>query len=52
MASSYARGEQVIKASIDDMYNASADDRGTVQGLARELDDTSVDGAYADMTTI
>ena len=44
MAQSYAQGNPDVRSSIDVMYQASADDRGTVQGLARELDDANVDG--------
>lgn len=36
----------MIKHSIATMYQATADDRGTVQALARELDSVNEDGKY------
>lgn len=46
MAASYPHADSYIQNSIDTMYKATADDRGTVQALARELDDAQVDGTY------
>lgn len=35
-----------IAKSIQTMYSATADDRGTVQALAKELDEVNEDGNY------
>lgn len=44
MASSLIGADPFLQHSIAAMYDATADDRGTVQALARELDDTQQDG--------
>lgn len=44
ITSSFATGDAVVQASVSAMYRATADDRGTVQALARELDDVTADG--------
>ncbi|EPS99806.1 hypothetical protein FOMPIDRAFT_1030690 [Fomitopsis schrenkii] len=44
MATAYTSNNINIKTSIDAMYQATADDRGTVQALAREVDQESEDG--------
>lgn len=45
MARSYPGADVLTQTSIDAMYRATTDDRGTVQALARELDDADMDGA-------
>ena len=44
MAQAYATGDETLQICLTSMYKATADDRGTVQGLARELDDATADG--------
>lgn len=46
MAQSYPGADVLTQTSIDAMYRATAYDRGTVQALARELDDAEIDGMH------
>lgn len=46
MAQSYPGSDIFTQNSINAMYRATADDRGTVQALARELDDANTDGTW------
>ena len=46
MATAYTSNNIYIKTSIDAMYQATADDRGTVQALAREVDEQMEDGTF------
>lgn len=48
MAQSYPGSDFFTQNSINAMYHATADDRGTVQALARELDDADKDGMWTD----
>ncbi|TFY72264.1 hypothetical protein EVG20_g747 [Dentipellis fragilis] len=47
MATAYSTRNFHIQASIDAMYKATADDRGTVQALAWEIEEQNVDGAFS-----
>lgn len=49
MARSFREGNILLKHSIGTMYQATADDRGTVQALARELDAINEDGEYCNL---
>ncbi|EPS97090.1 hypothetical protein FOMPIDRAFT_1129209, partial [Fomitopsis schrenkii] len=44
MATAYVSNNAHIRASIDAMYYATADDRGTVQALAQQADEHTEDG--------
>lgn len=52
MAASYPGANNFIQQSINQMYHATADDRGTVQALARELDDANKDGKNSGLKSI
>lgn len=41
-----ASSESPLHRTVVAMYEASADDRGTVQALARDLDEAQQDGKY------
>ncbi|VDB84878.1 unnamed protein product [Peniophora sp. CBMAI 1063] len=44
LAAASATGNIHVQTSIEAMYKSSADDRGTVQALAREVDEAHADG--------
>lgn len=46
MAASLVGADGFLQHSISQMYRATADDRGTVQALARQLDETDEDGMH------
>lgn len=47
MAASLVGADVFLQHSISQMYRATNDDRGTVQALARQLDETDEDGRLA-----
>ena len=50
MATSFVGSDPILQESIRAMYHATADDRGTVQGLAHELDENAQDGKISSFT--
>lgn len=46
MAAAYSHGNSQTRDSVAAMYRATSDDRGTVQALAREVDEATEDGTY------
>ncbi|KAL4258273.1 hypothetical protein AB1N83_009184 [Pleurotus pulmonarius] len=47
MAAAYSHGNSQTRDSVAAMYRATSDDRGTVQALAREVDEATEDGGLA-----